>query len=910
MTAMHSRLSRQHQMPAWQRVGVGLVTGLLAGAATLVIGGHASAATSPAASSPAGNVAGVPATSSEVTVSGRGEFSNLKITVSQTQNLVNQAIGISWTGGAPTNINGVLFGNNFLQIMECWGNPVTDDSTLADADNDIPANPGPPREQCEFGVGAETSVIGAKAPFSTVREGDDATRYVDYNPDPTSQLEDNLYQSGEVPFRAVDGTVVPQQDPDDTWANKYYDETTSNEIPFNYTLPDGTGSTVFEADTALEAPGLGCGDPVSHPACWLVVVPRGDTDINGQPLPGSNTFNMGSPLSSPNWQNRIAIPLSYRSVQGSCPIGLGEHPTEGSELVTAAMVSWDSSLCATSNTAFSNVANGDDQARQGLTGGLSGLGGGELGFVSRPVDPSTVPPGENIVYAPVTLSGVTISFEIDDWTTGSAGPPVTQVNLTPRLVAKLLTDSYAAANLYRDGAPGVTGFKGTPPPADYAWLAKNPPNLFADPDFQQYNPQFAGIKDSPTSVFPIGSVLIELNGSDAAYELWNWILADPSARAFLAGQPDPWGMTVDPYFSTSASINPAHAGLSLPTETFPDPDPWQSVQTQPDLCGQLPTSLPMTSFVPFDDSMSDVALHVLQDNNLQKITWVANCSGVSAYASDFTLTPPGERAIMGVSTTDSADHWGVLDASLQNAAGNFVAPDTASLLAGEAAMEPSEVAGVLQPDFSSTSPDAYPLSLLTYAAVPLGTVTKSNCAAYARLLDYASGPGQVPGDQLGQLPLGYAPLPAQLTIQTATAAAEVAACPQAPGGGAPSSSQVPGAAQMASGGPGTGNLRGEGPAPTSGSAGTGVTPAGGPAGVSQPVQLTGGFTPANPAVFGYGLPIGAAAGLFAGLAAPLFSRRRLQLLRALRLPALPRLARQPARPSRLPWLRGRWRGSP
>jgi hypothetical protein len=58
---------------------------------------------------------------STVTVTGIGEFANLKVRVSQTKNLINQAVTVSWTGGHPTLPSSGDFGVNYLQIMQCWG---------------------------------------------------------------------------------------------------------------------------------------------------------------------------------------------------------------------------------------------------------------------------------------------------------------------------------------------------------------------------------------------------------------------------------------------------------------------------------------------------------------------------------------------------------------------------------------------------------------------------------------------------------------------------------------------------------------------------------------------------------------------------------------------------------------------
>ncbi|MGH3765474.1 MAG: hypothetical protein ACRDS0_02590 [Pseudonocardiaceae bacterium] len=48
------------------------------------------------------------------------------MTVSQTKNLINQMITVSWSGGAPTTPY-AEFSRNFLQIMQCWGGAVRHD---------------------------------------------------------------------------------------------------------------------------------------------------------------------------------------------------------------------------------------------------------------------------------------------------------------------------------------------------------------------------------------------------------------------------------------------------------------------------------------------------------------------------------------------------------------------------------------------------------------------------------------------------------------------------------------------------------------------------------------------------------------------------------------------------------------
>ena len=132
---------------------------VLAAAATAVvavalIAAPTSAVTQPVTDVPLAGSQGsdtrLPPTSSQVTVNGRGAFSNLAFTVNQTKSLNNQAISISWTGGTPTVNEPNPFNANFVQIMQCWGE---DDGT-------VPGNPGPPPEQCYFGASAAKYEIG------------------------------------------------------------------------------------------------------------------------------------------------------------------------------------------------------------------------------------------------------------------------------------------------------------------------------------------------------------------------------------------------------------------------------------------------------------------------------------------------------------------------------------------------------------------------------------------------------------------------------------------------------------------------------------------------------------------------------------------------------------------------------
>jgi hypothetical protein len=145
----------------------------------------------------------------------------------------------------------------------------------------------------------------------------------------------------------------------------------------------------------------------------------------------------------------------------------------------------------------------------------------------------------------------------------------------------------------------------------------------------------------------------------------------------------------------------------------------------------------------------------------------------------------GNDLIISVTDSASAARYGLQTASLSPAGEDtdptFVAPDTDSLLAGEQAMVKSSVPDVLETDPSSTAANAYPLTMLTYAAATPEKLNQSSRDNYAAFLRYAAGPGQMQGVDPGDLPNGYVPLPAPLVAQTVAAAGAIQHPPVFPG---------------------------------------------------------------------------------------------------------------------------------
>ena len=115
-------------------------------------------------------------------------------------------------------------------------------------------------------------------------------------------------------------------------------------------------------------------------------------------------------------------------------------------------------------------------------------------------------------------------------------------------------------------------------------------------------------------------------------------------------------------------------------------------------------------------------------------------------------------------------------------------------------MTKSAVPGVLQTNVSTSTPGAYPLAMLTYAATTPETLSSSDRSKYASFIRYAVQAGQVTGQQPGQLPAGYVPLPSSLQSQALAATNTILNPPveTAPGSTSTTSSALSGSVPLSS----------------------------------------------------------------------------------------------------------------
>ena len=725
----------------------------------------------------------LPNTASQVTVSGRGRFADLRVSVNQTEKLSNQAVSITWTGGVPTVQGPGRFAANFLQIFQCWG----------DDDGAVPENPGPPPEQCVQGaVGGNYN-----GPPAGVYPNVLATTRVIFRTgwsgyDPSVGYTDTRTTNVWMPFRAVTGDVVnvqanPSFNPaivgGNYWLNPFFNEITTNEIAGAVTDAQGRGAELFQINTGNESTGLGCGQRVQPiegggkkvPQCWIVVVPRGTAaDENaGTPFGGADPEQYGvatSPLSPAVWANRIAIPISFNPVDSPCDIRKQDRRVAGSELALTAIASWQPALCTGGGLPpFSYATIGDDAARGQLANPVDGSPG--LVVVSRPLAAGTYDATKPIVYSPLTASGLVIGFNVERVPKVNApqdeqdlaGVRVATIKLTPRLIAKLLTQSYVKSVAINGEIP------------NFSWLTDNALHLGVDPDFQQFNPEFALLQNSSPRNF--SGIQLPSGASDAALQLWNYVLADPEAKAWLSGTPDPWGMRVNPVYATNAALNPSGVAFGEPVpNSFPKSDPY--CYQAPSLGSVVPAPLCGTEWLPYTRGLIDGAQVTRAAADGARVEFNIYASNAADAWKREVPQPAGFRSMLTVTDTPSAFKYGLQVAQLSRPGDNgdgrrFIAANGESLSAGVAAMAPGEEPTFLEPKLTVVAPDAYPLTMLTYAAISPLAISKTARADYAAFLKYAADAGQHIGLSPGDLPPGYVALPDALRAQAVAAAGTV-----------------------------------------------------------------------------------------------------------------------------------------
>ena len=690
-------------------------------------------------------------------------FPDLSVTVSQTTDLTSQGVRLTYSGGAPSTVpNQQAGGANFLQVMQCWGDLKGADGQLVLDQN---GQPQPDRETCQYGA---TGTAGASR--TSLKAG----------PEYVSPQDKSFFLAGDgfavpaqvsIPFKAVngkvleriaDGQLVSNADLD---TNEFFTKYTTDEVPWAGFGASGSGTTTFEVQSNAQAPGLGCGNPVTAAdgtvtgqPCWLVVVPRGTHDWG-------ESQNVRSGLLWETWQHRLAVKLQFKPLGVRCAIGAAETSLAGSELLANAIASWQPKLCGTAGGSIYNLIV-TDEADQAVIANDKTKKALALTIRAKASDGTA----DNLTYAPVAVSGLTIAFAIDHRSdplnpvpadiVGLDQQPFTQLRLTPRLVAKLLTNSYTNS---------------LPVYSAKTHLGANPDDITKDPDFLAVNDPVWKYQRINTPA--LADALVPLGRSDAAWQVWQYVLSDPEAVSFLSGVPDKWGMIVNPYSATDAVKNPTGTAATYPKDSFPKADPAESDWIK-DPGGNSVVNV--VTWRPYASDLQTAGYWALRGDGRVLGQWDPVATPPKFASGSRAM--PGSQAVIGVTDTAAAARYTLFTAALRNPAGEYVTPTVTSM--GAAASVMTAVAGqpqVMALDYASTAvksaAGAYPLTVPIYAATNPAGGDAASRAAYAAFIKYAVGAGQVPGTDDGQLPDGYAPLPASWVTDAKKAADTIAAGP-------------------------------------------------------------------------------------------------------------------------------------
>jgi hypothetical protein len=650
----------------------------------------------------------------------------------------------------------------------------------------------------------------------------------------------------------------------------------NGEIPSNETYAptalDGKGSTEFDIWNSQADPDLGCSDTT---ACSLVAIPimgiscdpamtgmpaddqipaadqqqaAADCEQTGYFAPGS-TVNPGSipnfDLSvsgelwwaASNWRNRFVVPLTFAPPSNICDIvNTGHHVvyTYGSELLYQAELQWNPHFCLAKNLFSMQYApEPEPEAATSLQGteatpGKPLPGSVEAALVSDQPDGGFAKP---VVHAPIAATAFAISFVIDN----PAGQQVATLRLDPRLLAKLLTESYPGDNYFADNDKELLHkCPGVPVPGS-SGECTNPLNITLDPEFQALNP---GLNYGPTGTadsYAASALLALSSESNVMYALTSYINDNPAARAWLNGKPDPWGMVV----------NSKYKGIKLPVSEWPlnstyEPAEWlaggSGVANNPCYAQDPSPVLPLIA-APVPD-LPDIA----EDTQFALSQAEMVCDYNSETPADSAMVAEGEqttgfRFMIAVTSLADAKRYDLGTASLltytkpgtpaaftaADAAKDmtFVAPTNASmraaagLLVADKASDDWSLPYSLYGQDSSKAEAAYPGTMLVYLDVPTKDLSAADATDYAGYIRYVATKGQRPGGGIGQLPAGMLPMTAAnhlgaeaaYAVSAATAvAAQNGAVPsispaKSGSGGSPSASASPSSGSSSSADP-------------------------------------------------------------------------------------------------------------
>lgn len=304
----------------------------------------------------------------------------------------------------------------------------------------------------------------------------------------TGQYTVNVVQCREVPTSLADcfmNQAFPNADD-------------GNQVTGAITAADGTGRANFEVRSALDLPELGCS---STRPCSLLAYENTGTPVTPGALPSAHAI----------------ATIRFAPSIADCPaVSDFDIRTGGAASAIPLLYRVASTRCTGSEPVVMDVT--ESSSNEGRLAMLEEQV--DFGITSLPMTPAELaahPSTTRVRYAPIDLTAVAVVHNLRNPTTGQ---PITDLVLSPRLVARIVSDSRLDT-------------------------------FYADPELRELNPGVRWPAYAPSQ--PL--VRAEANADTAI--LTTWLQDDPAARAFLDGS-DPRGI----------EVNSAWRGIPYPTDTF------------------------------------------------------------------------------------------------------------------------------------------------------------------------------------------------------------------------------------------------------------------------------------------------------------------------------------------------------
>jgi hypothetical protein len=457
------------------------------------------------------------------------------------------------------------------------------------------------------------------------------------------------------------------------------------------TAKDGTGRALFEVRAGQDLPSLNCSQ---SNVCSIVV----------------RAYAFQKP------DVTVVTAIRFGPSFNDCPIvGTPDIKTSGESSANRVMQAWAAHRCTgTDPLAIDYTELSSDEGRKEFQKSLIDFGITSLPYTASELAAGSLRP---YTYAPLDANAVVVAFSIPNAVTG--GPPIQSVNLTPRLLARLITDTDPSS-----------GFVTT--------------NIFQDPEFLKLNTLPQG---SFYPQFNSMGVLLRAGANADATLVTSWIQADPTARQFLSGN--------DQYCTNPSyhiCVNPAWRGISFPTDEF----------------GKSISKPPVTDLA----TITEVGL--LPEYAFYRLTqW-----GDNSNKPPNPIFAQGVFAVMDLASARTY-HLGIANLCSTDDPASCIGPDgtasgtpgsNAGLIAGYQAMTTNPDGITKVPNYAAASP-AYPLVKYDYAVVPTKDLSTTTAQKAKDFLNYVADPNG--GQSTSVLPDGYVPLTSAVADQTRAAAGAI-----------------------------------------------------------------------------------------------------------------------------------------